>query len=383
MICASANTNGRSLARDPAFRLVLCALAVMLMTDRAAFAQTVRQLVRIQGQEISGLQGLGLVVGLNGTGDSAKSLALARPLAEVLRNNGNPIASFDELGKSKSAALVMVTVTIPEEGARTGDRFDAHISVLNGAKSLQGGMLYMAPLTPPVPGSMPYAIAQGLVELDDDQIPTQGRVRDGASMIRDVRTGTVGNSFTLIVKPYFAGWPSVSEIASRINQEWFGTDDLSSGGAFAVEIATPIDDREIQINIPDPERDYRAGFIADVLSTPINTALLRLPAQVIVNSRTGAIVVTGDVRISPVAITHKDLTITTTIPTPVPTEGSPVVQRKQWTGVTTGAKPGDLARLDDLLNAFKQLDIPVDDQITILSMLNKTGKLHARLIRDE
>ena len=147
-------------------------------------------------------------------------------------------------------------------------------------------------------------------------------------------------------------------------------------------VAFAIDDRTIRVTIPASERADRAGFLADVMSADVNASLLDLPAQVIVNPRTGSIIVTGDVEISPVAITQKDLNITTTIPAPVGTAINPLVRRDRWTTLETAMKPAEGAKLSDLIAAFKQLDIPVAEQINILQMLHKTGKLQARLVID-
>lgn len=346
-------------------------------------AQPIRELVRIEGQEVSVIRGLGLVTGLAGTGDSASELAMARPLAEVLRSNGNPIPDFKDLGKTKSVALVMVRSLIPESGARSGDRFDATVTTLGSAKSLQGGVLFLSPMRGPAPGSPVYAVADGLLQIDEPNTATVGRIRGGAVMLRGIRTTDLGSTFTLILKPYFAGWSAASEIASRINQEWYGTADPEQMASIGEPIATAFDEREIRIQIPDPERANKAAFVSDVLSTTVNAQLLGLPAAVIVNERTGGIVVTADVRIGPVAITHKDLTITTTLPPPQPTQASPIVQQRRWAGVQTGAKPRETAKLQDLLAAFERLDVPPKDQIDIIYMIERAGMLHARLIRDE
>jgi flagellar basal body P-ring protein FlgI len=92
------------------------------------------------------------------------------------------------------------------------------------------------------------------------------------------------------------------------------------------------------------------------------------------------IVVTGSVRIAPVAITHKDLSITTTLPEPVPTPEQPLARLETWAGVATEARAAEGARLDDLLTAMERLDVPVEDQIDILMSLRKTGHLQAELV---
>jgi flagellar P-ring protein precursor FlgI len=361
----------------PRIICILLALALLALPARAG--TTVNEIARIQGQGESFLRGMGLVVGLNGTGDSGKDLALARPLAEVYKNNGIPVL-VDELKSTSTVAVVMVLCTVPEGGARTDDRFDISVSAVGNAKSLAGGTLYLAPLAGPYQRDLVYAIAEGKLTIEDPTSPRSARVRSGARMIRDIKTGAVGESFTLVLRTAFSGWSAASEVATTITQNIYGKSGRAAAGL--PQIATVLDERSVRIDIPPVERANAAAFIADVLSTPINMSLLKLPAQVIYNRESGVIILTGDVEISPVAITQKDLTITTTVPAPVPTPESPLIETKRWTSLGTNVKNGERAKLQDLLDAFNQLKIPVEEQINILSMLEKTGKLHARLVID-
>lgn len=357
-------------------------VALMLTLPVCARATTVNEIARIQGQGESVLRGVGLVVGLNGTGDQGKDLVLARPLAAVYANNGNPVL-LDELRNARTVALVTVTVTVPEGGARTDDRFDVHVAAMHSATNLAGGRLYLVPLQGPFPGQPVYAVAEGQVMTESAMSPRTGRVRGGARMIRDIRTAEVSDSFVLVLRPPFAGWAAASEVAGTITQNIYGSAGRLVGGLSSLPaVATVIDDRSIRIDIPPQERANAAAFVGDVLSTPINIALLRLPAQVIYNQESGMIVVTGDVEISPVAITHRDLTITTVVPAPEPTIDMPLIETRRWTGVATSQRPAERAKLQDLLDAFNQLKVPVTEQIAILAMLEKTGKLHARLVMD-
>lgn len=355
--------------------------AVMIFWTGAADAATVADIARIQGQGESVIQGLGLVMGLNGTGDSGKDLAMARPLAEMLKNTGNPVL-LEELKNVKTVALVMVTCHIPETGARTDDRFDVTVSAIHSATSLAGGVLYIAPLTGPFPrvDARVFGVAEGQVIVEGTASPRVGRVRGGAKMVRDIRTGEVGESFHIVLRPSFGGWAAASEVASSITQGMYLKAGRNLGGL--PQIATVVDDRTVRVDIPPAERENRAAFVGEVMATEINVLLLKLPAQVIFNQQSGVIILTGNVEISPVAITQRDLTITTTIPAPEPTPDFPLEETKRWTALGTGVKSGDRAKLQDLLDAFNQLKIPVEEQIAILSMLEKTGKLHARLIID-
>ena len=221
------------------------------------------------------------------------------------------------------------------------------------------------------------AMASGPIVLDNPKVPTTGRVRAGAHMIADPpKLGAISDSFVLILNKSYAGYAAATEIASAITQGIYGKSGRGLSGL--APIATVIDDRSIRVDIPTSERPNTPAFVGDVLSTPITVSLLKLPKQVIYNEASGKIVVTGDVEISPVALTSADLTITTTVPTNTPANGQPA----RLTGVPMGTKDSDRAKLQDLLAAFNQLNIPAADQITLLEMMDKAGKLHAKLVMD-
>src|SRR5690606_19606832 len=110
------------------------------------------------------------------------------------------------------------------------------------------------------------------------------------------------------------------------------------------------------------------------------SAMRRLPARVVCDTQTGAILITGDVRVSPVAITHKHLSISTVFPVVPPTPAEPRIQESRWVGVETEATEAESTRLQDLLDAMDRLDVDVGDQIQILRMLHSAGKLHGELI---
>jgi flagellar P-ring protein precursor FlgI len=355
------------------------ATAIFALSPHAARGDTIGDLVRIAGEQENTLAGLGLVVGLPGTGDAGEELTVARPLFEVLRSMGNTPASLEDLAETQSVALVMVKCVVPEGGARIGDKLDVRVSTLGSATSLEGGELFLAPLRyevrGPIDQDVPLAMAQGTVVVDSAASPTNAMVPAGARMLRDLAMGPLGAAFDLVIDRHFAGHGTAVAIASRINQEWFGTPDL-----FGPVVATALDGRTVRIAVPDEQRADIPGFVAEVLSYQIELRDLGLPSRVVVNRRTGVIVVTGSVRIAPVAITHKDLSITTTLPEPIPTPEAPIARLETWAGVATDPRQADGARLNDLLAAFERLDVPVEDQIDILLSLRKTGHLQAELV---
>lgn len=353
---------------------VIAALAALVVAG-AARATSVQELARLKGQGESVLQGLGLVVGLPGTGDSGEDLIVARPLAKLLESAGNPIGGFDELAQSRSIALVMVTCTIDKTGAKLDDKFDVVVSAINNPESLVGGELFLAPLRAPLPPYEVYAIAQGPIVIEDANV-TRGVVRGGARITRDILMPTIASdgSITLIIHPHVSSWTTAQLLADTINQHRMGLDQLGE------LIATAVDDRSVRVMIPASDLKDPAGFIADILSIRFDPSLLDLPARVVVNEREGIIVMTGNVEISPTALTHGDLIITSVTPPPQPQEGFPVIEERRWAAVSTSRRSSEVAQLQDLLAAFKQLDVSVDDQIAILMQLHRTGSLHAELI---
>jgi len=100
------------------------------------------------------------------------------------------------------------------------------------------------------------------------------------------------------------------------------------------------------------------------------------------NVRTGAITFTGDVRISPVALTMDGVSVTTTVPPPVPTPADPLVSQTKWIGLTTETADGGGAKLQELLDAFKLLNIPAKDQIKVIQQIHKQGCLQAKLVME-
>lgn len=357
--------------------LALGAIFLLLALATPAHGTSLQELVRLKGHGKSELRGFGLVVGLPGTGDSAKELVVARPLAKLLENEGNPVGKFEELAQGKSIALVMVSCEVPETGARADDELDIFVSAVNNPKSIEGGRLFLAPLRGPLPGQGVFAMASGPV-ITEGANRSVGRVRGGAKIVRDIETPTIAQDWTitLIIKNPVASWTTSQLVASTINQHRLSFDET------AQEIAHAADDRTVRVMIPEVERSNPANFISDILGIRFDPSLIDLPARIVVNEREKAIVVTGDVDISPALITHGDLVITTINPPPQASPGNPLVERAKWAEIGTTGRPRERAKLADLLAAFKQLDVTVEDQIAILNMLNKTGKLHAQLIVD-
>lgn len=348
---------------------------------RSSPTTSVQDLARIEGQSRSPLRGIGIVTGLRGTGDSGAELVMARPLAEVYRNNGNPIGELKDLAKSKSAAIVTLSAMIPEGGGKKGDLIDVYVQVSHSASSLRGGTLVLSPLLHPLP-NMPepvFGFATGMITIEDTEVPTVGVIRGGGQLIKDVRPAAIEDAFTLVIRPAFRSFKTASELADAINGP---ATDLEFGESMPEMIATPIDDASVRVVIPVHERETPARFIGRVMATRFNPVFMDLPAQVVVNERTGSIIVTGDVEISSVTVGSERLVVTTTNPPPTPTAQDPLVSRTNFTDFGTAASPTERSRLQDLLDAFKRLNVPTREQIQILEQIYRTGRLHARFVRE-
>ncbi|MDB5175069.1 MAG: Flagellar P-ring protein FlgI [Phycisphaerales bacterium] len=348
--------------------LPILLLVVLALTGQAR-AVKVADITRLSGQRTNVLTGLGLVYGLRGTGDGGDFAAAIQPLAAMLSKFADPV-SVQQLTKVQNVAVVNLTATIPSTGARQGDHIDVRIASIGDASTLKGGRLFVCPMMGPLAGSGIFALAEGPVDLEDPSNPNVGVVHGGAVMEENMVVSSVENGrFSLILEAPAANWTTASAISKVIN------DAESPNGEI---IAVAVDAKEVVVVIPQVERERPDSFISRVQQLPVR--MVPSEARVKINKNTGTLIVTGDVEISPVVISHKGLTIQTTNPAPVATPRTPVITTKDTVALDTGNQGG--ARLQDLVNALEQLKVPVEDRITIVKELYNTGKLHAKLIEE-
>jgi flagellar P-ring protein precursor FlgI len=344
--------------------LVLFGSLVLALSARVAPATAVHDLVRIKGQERNVLTGMGIVVGLNGTGDKSKdSYIAARPYSRLLTNLGNPVSDLEELAKADAYAIVAVTMEIPPTGVREGDRLDVSVEKLFNAESLAGGRLVVSLLRPPGPDSpdlLPMAFAEGPLVIEGTN-PGSAIVRKGGQMLRDIRTSVVTPSgiLTLVLQDQYAGYPVATTIAGAINDE-FAIDGYSS-------IALVEDAKNIRVVLPEADRAEPAEFIAMLMT-------------IVINETAGIIAVKGDVEIGPVGITHKGMQLTSIT---APAGAGPTSASGRWAPLdTTDGTSRNSTRLIELLGALDQLSVSVEDQIAIIYELKKTGALHAEIVSE-
>jgi len=337
-------------------------LSVMPSTPAQGSA-TLRNVCRVRGQEEITLHGLGIVTGLNGTGDGSSALPTIRSLATMMQLLGVPLGADGaaELKDAKNVALVIVTTTIPAAGARRGDRLDCKVSAIS-AKSLVGGRLFSTPLTGPVPQQNPvvFAIAEGDVTVDDQELATTGRVHRGCQLMEDFfNPFSEDGSITLVVDRDYAGFQVAQEIADLINSRMApnSSEEL---------LAKAIDQVHVEVTVPPEYRDYLVQFVSEILS--LEMLELATGPRVVIHERTGTIVIDGDVEIGPVLVTHRNIVV----------EAGGEVAVGQF--VPVDSQSDDNPKLKALLAALEAVRVPSEDKIEILKALHRNGRLYAQLI---
>ena len=339
-------------------------MLVLSQAFPASARTTLRNICRIKGQEENVLRGLGLVVGLNGTGeanDPATMRALARSM-EIMgsaspQTGALPGAeSLQELRRIKNATLVWVTATVPATGARRGDKLDCKVSAING-KSLEGGSLAFAAMQGPnVNDNRVYALAQGDIHLESPDHPLSGRIHSGCQMEEDVFTPFVEDGrITIILDKHHANFQTADDIANEIRRTYYQQDP---------DQVQTINASNIVITLRKVDRGDPVKFISEVLDKQIYNA--EPEARVVINQRTGSIVIHGDVQIGDVVISHRNIVVEATADTP----------RFSELRMAQEASP----KLKSLVDALNALNVPNADAIQIIKDIDRSGKLHGRLI---
>ncbi len=357
------------MQRIAVFILALSLVLSMLPTHPAGAVQ-LRDIVRVKGSERNTLVGVGLVVGLNGTGDGEFGPA-ARSLAQLMGRYLDPNTVAAETAEAANVAVVSVVCDLPRSGAREGDEFDVRVSAFN-ASSLEGGELWIVPLVPGGLGDAPaFAFAAGQITIEDEDLPTAGVIAGGARMLRDVRTQQLDEfgRMTLVVNQTHASYTTARNIALLIN------------GVFAPEgpeIARAVDESNVEITLPVWERENPVNFIAPILETQIAPEQIGGRAIIIIDERSETIAITGNVEVSPVAFSHNGVTLTVLDPEPEPDPFAPVLREQSVIGIDPAGRGG--TELRALVEAFNRMGLDTRDQIEIIRAMKDAGVIHAEVI---
>lgn len=343
--------------------LILPLLAAVICCQPALAGTKLKNICRVKGQEENTLQGIGIVVGLKGTGDGGKFLPTMRPLATAMELMRNPVGPGGpmELRDARNVALVMVTATIPATGARQGDKIDCTVSSIGAAKSLVGGQLFLTAMQGPnIESERVYAFSEGGIRISDPEVPTVGRIHGGCKLEEDFFNVFVKNEkVTLVLDQHHAGFELAAEVADVINRE--STIRDSQG-----ELARAIDSVNIEVNIPQDYQTDPVLFVAQILRLELIDVVGE--SRVVINEATGSIVIDGNVKISPVVVSNANVV--------VEAGGFPMGDR--FFAISPGEEP--TTKLQSLLEALNAVNVPNADIIDIIKRMERAGALHARVV---
>ena len=362
--------------------LAVVAAAAPVQADR------IKDLASVAGVRSNQLVGYGVVVGLAGTGYGNSGLT-TQSLQSMISQFG--LVTDAANLTAKNAAAVMVTADLPPF-MKPGQRLDVTVSTMGAAKSLRGGTLLMTPMMGA--DGETYAVAQGNLVVgglgvsgNDGSsvivnIPTVGRIPRGASVERMVDTPFLGSD-ELVLNLHQGDFSTAVSMTEAINN------------VFGQGVAVALDATSVKVRAPSaPEQ--KVGFLGLLENIEVEPA--SPSARVIVNSRTGTIVISGDVRVTPAVVTHGSLTVRVSEDTDV-TQSTNMVTNDQGTVVTPGQTtttqdstitieeeparafifdPG--VELADIVDAVNQVGASAADLVAILEALREAGALRAEIM---
>lgn len=347
----------------------------------------IKNLVQLDGDRDNQLVGYGLVVGLDGKGDTSADASTARQSLYNMMQNFGVKHNKNEV-KSKNVAAVMVTADV-KAFAKTGGRIDVLVSSIGDAKTLQGGILLQTPLKG-ADGKV-YAVAQGPVVLGgfmasggsggnnggsanvQQNHTTVGRVIDGAIIEQEIPVHLLkNNSIDLnLLNPDFV---TAVRIADCINKNF-------------PSIAQALSPANVNVIVPEVYRGQLTNFIAQIGTYDV---IPDAKAKIIINERTGTIVATEQVRISTVAVSHGNLTITVaedakaSQPEAFAEKGDTQVVKNATVQVKDTSKSfmmlNEFPTVQELTGALNQIGATTRDMITILQSIKAAGALQAELV---
>lgn len=354
-------------------------LMLALFCNSPVYAERIKDIASIQGVRSNKLAGYGLVVGLNMSGD--KTRFTGQTLRTMLGRFGlTLLPGIDH--KAKNIAAVALEAELPAF-SKPGQTIDVTVSSIGDAKSLRGGTLLMSPLKG-ADGQV-YAVAQGSLIVNGLSVsgqdgsnitmnnPSVGRIPNGATVERTVSTPFAeGNA--LIFNLHTSDFTTANRMAESINN------------LLGANTAKPIDATSVSVNAPR-DAGQKVSFAAVVEN--ITVALDDAPARVIVNSRTGTVVINSTVRVQPAAVSHGGLTVTISenkqVSQPGPfSNGKTVVTPQSDVQVAESKNhmflfsPG--VSLDEIVRAVNNVGASPSDLVAILEALKSAGALRAELI---
>ena len=356
---------------------ILLILSALTLTTETANAVSVRikDITSVRGVRDNQLIGYGIVVGLKATGDNSRSTQITNQM--LLQNLGTVIPQSNYIQKGSTAAVI-VTATVPPF-AKNGDKIDVTVSTMADAKSIEGGVLVQTHLR--AANGEIVATAQGPVTVGGASadangssartaITTTGRVPNGAIVERDMNT-TIGDENTVTLTLSKADYTMAKRVADEVSK---------------VSPAKAIDGGNVQILIPDKFLDDRISFLSILENLTVDTTGEK--AKVVINERTGTVVIGSEVKLLPAAVAHGNITVSVSTQFDV-SQPNPMAQ-----GETVGVANTDIeieeaegslvnlpenSTLNELVKALNAIGVTPLDLITILQALREAGSLQAEI----
>ncbi|PID76629.1 MAG: flagellar biosynthesis protein FlgA [Deltaproteobacteria bacterium] len=365
-------------------RIILLAFFLLVPAAQTLGAR-IKDLAGLSGVRNNQLIGYGLVTGLNGTGDNMKKSAFTlQAVYNMMVRNGITVdpREIDQI-KIKNVAAVMVTAELPPF-ARSGSRIDVQVSSIGDASSLAGGTLLMTPLK--APDNKVYAVAQGPLAIGafsfggkaakaQKNHPTVGRIANGAIVENSVPV-ELGADGTLTYQLDNADFTTAANMCRTIN------------GVFGSNTAYPADSGTVMVKVPKRYKNDVVNFVARIEGMNVEADST---AKVVVNERTGTIVMGKDVKLSTVAVSHGNLNliieenVQTSQPNPF-TQGATTVTSN--TEITMSEEEGQLTLLNmpknvsigDIANALNAIGATPRDLIAIFQAIKAAGAMQGELV---
>lgn len=357
--------------------LVLLTLFSVSAVAQAGAATRIKDVAKVQGVRANQLVGYGLVVGLTGTGDSNKILQTLQSTASMMKTFGVTISAAQL--QSKNVAAVMVTAQLPPF-LKPGDSIDINIASMGDAKSLQGGVLIQTPLRGA--NGQVYAVAQGPVSIggfaagsggsgQQKNFLTVGTTPNGAMVEREVPMQMADNGMVRLAlnQPDFT---TASRIADAVNRRFGG-------------IANAKDPGTVEMYVPG---EYSGNTVAFVASMEELYVVTDTPAKVVINERTGTVVMGSNVSIDQVAVAQGGLSVKiakdTQVSQPNPFSNGTTTTTTNTTVTVDEPKANVLvlpstSNVGDVVNALNAIGATPRDIIAILQAMKAAGALHADL----
>lgn len=354
-------------------------ILVALCTTVPAEAARIKDIAGLFGVSENTLSGYGLVTGLNRTGDSAQNAAAIRALSNRLQGLGMTLSDDDI--KSRNVAVVMVTASLPA-GSRPGSQFDITISSTGDARSLEGGVLQLTPLI--AANGTTIATSYGPITVGGYSVESRG-----STTIKNHPTvGIVSRGATVQVEI-----PNQFRVAEATSLEFILHEpDFTNSARVATlvnallgpDTATAIDSGTVRVDVPDKYLGRQTELVASIESLEVTLDHI---AKVVVNERTGTVVMGADITLSPVAVAHGGMTITVSqqnqVSQPNPFGGGDTTLVRN-TDVRVHEDEGKVtllkgATVGDVVSALNTMGVTPRDLIVILQSMQAAGGLHATI----